>query len=330
MRKYYQCIHKDNMVVKQSSSGAAFTAISDYVLDQMNGVVYGCILNGDLEAEHIRADNIEIRNRMRGSKYIASRIRKEIYESVYKDLIQCRVVLFTGTPCQIAAVKKFLKTRHVSDKWLYTVEVVCHGVGSQQFFRDYITSLESMYRGKVKNCKFRAKYHFGQKQDMEVEFDNGKVYHASSTRYDWFYSVYLKNLILRPSCYVCKFAVEDRNADVSLADLWGDSYQNQSYSLVIINSDKGEKLFGGAALHMEYLEINESEVHVPYMHGPAKRPQQREEFWAIYQQGGYMKVQKWTGNNTFSGKCKVALTFLAQRFHIAQQLKKIWGKFHAF
>lgn len=330
MNIYYRCLHKDIRAIQDSSSGAAFTALSDYILMHMGGVVYGCILNENFDAEHIRADNIQMRNRMRGSKYIASKIGKKIYESVYADLKNRRIVLFTGTPCQIAALKKYLSARQVSEEFLYTAEVVCHGVGSELFFKDYISHLESKYRGKAVNCKFRAKYHAGQKQDMEVKFDNEKIYHASSTRYDWFYSVYLKNLILRPSCYVCKFASVDRKADLSLADLWAEAYQQKPYSLIIVNSDKGNKLFEKASIAMECSEMNEQEIHIPYMHAPARKPYQRDAFWTIYQRDGYMEAQKWIGNNTFPGKCKALIVFLAQQFHIAQQLKKIWRKFHGF
>lgn len=329
MHKYYQCIHKKEVVVKKSSSGGAFTAISDYILKN-RGVIYGVILNKDLKAQHIRAEDTRMRDYMRGSKYIASKISREIYGNICDDLRRGQIVLFTGTPCQIASLKKVLKVRNISDELLYSVEIICHGVGSERFFDDYIQHLEKHYKGKAISCKFRAKYREGQKQDMEVIFNNRKVYNASSTKYDWFYSVYLKNLILRPACYTCKFATENRNADISLSDLWGKDYERKTYSLVIVNNDKGEKLFKMASKDMEYVEKKEDEIYVPYMHAPVKKPDERDAFWMLYNEEGYMKVQKEIGNNTILGKSKAFAVLLAWKLHIAWLIKIIQRRFYVY
>lgn len=186
---FYKARHGERQVVKSSSSGGVFTALSDEILRE-GGIVYGCVLDSELKARHIRAGDAVGRNRMRGSKYIQSRIDSSTYAAVAEDLKARKAVLFTGTPCQISALLSFLTLKNVDTEPLYTVECLCHGVASTRFFRDYVRHLEERFHGKALSCNFRAKRGAGQKQDMLVEFSNGKRYHASSTNYDWFYSVY--------------------------------------------------------------------------------------------------------------------------------------------
>lgn len=171
MQNYFRFLHRKEEVKKHSSSGGAFTAITDSVIQQ-GGIVYGCILDKNLKALHIRSHDYTGRNLMRGSKYIQSNI-SGIFSGVKEDLTAGRLVCFSGTPCEIKALKNYLEIFKIDTMKLLLVEVVCHGVGSNKFFKDYISYLEKKYRGKATKVNFRAKHHKGQKQDMEVRFDNG-------------------------------------------------------------------------------------------------------------------------------------------------------------
>ena len=104
--KVYAVKHKDEATRVASRSGGIFTALSDLVLSN-GGVVYGCVLTDDFDAVHIRADNAEERNRMRGSKYIQSKLG-DIFRNVKADLDVRRNVLFSGTSCQVAGLKKYI------------------------------------------------------------------------------------------------------------------------------------------------------------------------------------------------------------------------------
>lgn len=104
---------------------------------------------------------------------------------------------------------------------------------------------------------------------MSIKFKNGKAYHAASTNLDWFYSIYLKNLILRPSCYKCKFAKQDRIADISIADYW-EKDETEDYSLIICNTDKGGRLLTNK-IDGEFVEINKAKVHQPHMNAPCNQ-----------------------------------------------------------
>lgn len=322
MQKYYRFLHDDNLVRKNSSSGGAFTAISDQILDK-GGVVYGCVMDENLNIKHSRATNKDERDKMRGSKYIQSDI-KEIFQQIESDLKAEKIVLFTGTPCQNFTVLNYLALSGICTDRLITMELVCHGVGSKTFFADYIHNLEIKYRGKAIKVNFRAKHHKGQKQDMEVVFDNKKRYNASSTKYDWFYSVYLKNLILRPSCYECPFAQKKRFSDLIIADHWG--YQDEkAYSLIVSNSPFGNQIIN--LIKNDYKcdikEISECEIRQPHMEHPCAKPYQREKFWSIYRKHGYLDVQKWIGNNNFWGKMKNLLARIVYETHTDEVIKYI-------
>ena len=317
MQRYYRFLHSNKNVRKNSSSGGAFTLISDLVLDQ-GGIVYGCMMDENQNVRHIRATNKDTRDTMRGSKYVQSDIR-DIFLQVKGDLGAGYWVLFTGTPCQCYAINQYLQAVKVNTKNLVLLEIICHGVGSRKFFEDYVKHLERKYKGKAISVNFRAKHRKGQKQDMSIQFDNGKTFHASSTKFDWFYSVYLRNLILRPSCYECPFTRKERFADLSIADHWG--YRNdEAYSLIISNTDLGNHVLRFITTE-KIEEITESEVKQPHLKYPCGRPKSRESFWEIYQNQGYLAVQKWLENNTVRGMTKDFLARFAYRIHIAGLLK---------
>lgn len=322
-QRFFSAWHKDASIWKRSSSGGAFSAISDAFFDEYgeNAVIYGCILNESLEATHIRATSKAERNKMCGSKYIGSRL-SGIFEQVQKDLLFNKNVLFSGTPCQIASLKAFLDIENCDRSLLLTVEVICHGVGSVRFFNDYTAHLEKKYKSKAVSCRFRAKSRPEKRQDMELIFENGKKYNASSTKYDWFYSVFLKDLVLRPSCYVCPYAKKERCADISIADHWGSEatrYKKAS-SLVIANTELGLEWSILGFSSMEYREITFEEVHQPHMKAPAKKPNQHDALWEIYKNGGYLALQKAVGNNTFKGILKARLAGFANALHLKEVL----------
>lgn len=318
MQNYFRFLHRNEEVKKHSSSGGAFTAITDSVIQQ-GGIVYGCILDKNLKTVHTRSHNYAGRNLMRGSKYIQSNI-SGIFLRVKEDLTAGRLVCFSGTPCEIKALKNYLEIFKIDTMKLLLVEVVCHGVGSNKFFEDYISCLEKKYRGKATEVNFRAKHHKGQKQDMEVRFDNGRVYNASSTKFDWFYSVYLKDVILRPSCYECPFAKQERYADITIADHWGYK-DDEAYSLVVCNTEEGKCFV--VCMDGDLIKIDKSDVHQPHMEHSCERPRIRDDFWRKYLQNGYLAVQTWIGNNTARGKVKDMAARIIYGLHLAEPIKAI-------
>ena len=319
MQTFYKFKHKDPNIEKHSSSGGAFTMLSDEILGA-GGIVYGCVLNEKLNAVHMRATCKSERDQMRGSKYIQSNM-SATFAQLAEDLRQNKAVMFSGTPCQISAVYNYLHLKKIQTDSLVSVEVICHGVGSNRFFHDYVKNKEEKYHSKAVSANFRSKYRAGQKQDMTIEFENEKAYHAASTNLDWFYSIYLRNLILRPSCYTCKFAKMDREADISIADFWGGK-NAECYSLIVCNSSKGASLLKNqTAGKLE--EVDKETVHQPHMKAPCDMPKERNQFWNVYLNDGYDAVQTKFGNNTTKGKIKYCMADMLQSLHLAGTVKKL-------
>lgn len=319
MQTFYKFKHKDSNIEKHSSSGGAFTMLSDEILDA-GGIVYGCVLDSKLNAVHTRATCKSERDQMRGSKYIQSDI-SSIFANIAEDLRQNKTVMFSGTPCQISAVHNYLRLKKVQMDSLISVEVICHGVGSTLFFHDYVKNKEEIYHSKAVTVNFRSKYRTGQRQDMTIAFENGKTYHAASTNLDWFYSIYLRNLILRPSCYTCRFAKMERGADISIADFW-DTKDTECHSLIVSNTDKGFSLINNQTAG-RLMKVDAETVHQPHMKAPCGIPKERDEFWNVYLHDGYEAVQTAFGNNTPKGKMKYLVADMLQSLHLAGIVKKL-------
>lgn len=322
MQTFYKFKHNDSNIEKHSSSGGAFTMLSDEILNA-GGMVYGCVLNDKLDAVHVRATSKLTRDQMRGSKYIQSDMSL-VYDQIAEDLRQNELVLFSGTPCQTSAVQNYLCLKRVPMDGFISAEVICHGVGSTLFFHDYIRNKERRYHAKAISVNFRSKYRVGQKQDMTISFKNGKSYHAASTNLDGFYSLYLQNFILRPSCYTCKFAKMNRVADISIADFW-DSKDNESYSLIVSNTDKGAALLKKQTAGT-LIEVDKETVHQPHMKSPSEIPKQRNKFWEVYLKDGYEAVQTVFGNNTPKGRIKYFAAEILWLLHMTGIAKKIRKK----
>lgn len=330
-QRYFVVYHKDSEVCQKSSSGGAFTAITDEWFSAYgnDAVIYGCVLDSRMKARHQRATTLEQRDAMRGSKYIGSDM-SGIMHQVAEDLKKGKYVCFSGTPCQIAGLKSFLKIQQIhGGEHLLTVEVICHGVGSNRFFEDYLSYYERKYKSKVISCNFRGKMRPGKHQQMVICFENGKRYESPTIRYDGFYSAYLKNYIMRPVCYSCKYAKQERCADISLADNWTQEKNYEKFgSLIITNSELGCYWMDICLLSVESKEITKDMVYQPHMNAPCSKPLDYEKFWIVYDEGGYSAAQMYLGNITIKVKIKRIMMHLAYHLRVRElvQIMKRWFK----
>lgn len=152
IQEVYAVKHRDAEILKESTSGGIFTAISDYVLEQ-GGVVYGAAFDENMVVRHMRATTPEQRNRMRGSKYVQSDMG-DIFTQVKQDIIKKKKVLFTGTPCQVAGLKNFLKN---ATDGLICLDLICHGVPSPVIYKEHLNFLSEKMKMNVLDYKFRPK-----------------------------------------------------------------------------------------------------------------------------------------------------------------------------
>ena len=229
-------INKDDIVRKNSSSGGVFSELANYILDQ-DGVVYGVGFNDDFEVQHMKITNKSEIYKLQGSKYVQSKIG-DIFFDIKNELKNNKVVLFTGTPCQVEGLLSFLGKSYEN---LYTQDIICHGVPSPKSWRKYINE----FNEDIKSISFRDKTFGWLNFSVKIETKDNKYINTK----DVFLQSFLKNLNLRKSCYNCKFKKINRNSDITLADFWGIENIDKKYfddkgtSLVILHSDKGEFLY---------------------------------------------------------------------------------------
>lgn len=292
--KCYAVKHKDTGVRSASRSGGIFTAISDIVLEK-GGVIYGAKLTESLEVKHIRCMSQTERNSMRGSKYVQSVTDKTIYENVKKDLIKGREVLYSGTSCQVAALKSYLGIEY---KNLLCMDIVCHGVPSPKVFRDYIKYQSSKMKKPITNVDFRNKKSYGWAGHVEtITTDGGRK--KDSCLYTM---LFYQHKILRPVCYVCPYKGLMHPGDLTIADYWGIDKalpgfsDNKGVSLVLVNTHKGNDVLE-LAKHQSTIEAIETDINKsmqPPLKEPFKEPANRDLFWADYQQNGFEYIAKST------------------------------------
>ena len=207
--------HKDESELMQSRSGAMFSGLSDLILSQ-KGAIYGAAFDSCFNVKHIRATTQVERNLMRGSKYVQSDITG-IFALVKRDLENGQPVLFSGTPCQTASLKAFLKNQHVDDSRLLYVDIVCHGVPSPSIWRDYLKYVEGKYDDKIIEADFRDKKRHGWASHFESFLLEKKGWISRKT----FSYLFNRIIMCRPVCADCLYANFNRPSDITLGDFWG-------------------------------------------------------------------------------------------------------------
>lgn len=234
----------DSEVRKQSSSGGVFTMLANKVL-RNGGVVYGAAFTDTWSVAHIRVDNILDMDKLRGSKYVFSNVGKSIPQ-IADDLDTGRKVLFSGTSCQIAAVRK----RFGNHPQLLLVEVVCHGVPPVKYWNQYLPELCKSCGhtvDQITEIKFRDKRIGWKNFSFTVEFSDGEIYTQPHNN-NLYMMAFLKNIALREACYRCPFKLpQGCGADITIGDFWGiekispEIDNDLGTTIVIVHTEAGEK-----------------------------------------------------------------------------------------
>lgn len=238
----YACINKKENIRKKSSSGGMFTVFAEYVLER-GGIVFGAGFDENFNVVHSWVEDKENLDKFRGSKYVQSKIGST-YEEAQAFLRQGRLVLFTGTPCQISGLKAYLG-REYED--LLCVDIICHGVPSPLVWIKYV-EFQRDSRKKIRQIDFRSKHEGWKMFSMHFYFDDNSEYRQNVMK-DLYMKGFLENLYLRPSCYSCKFKTINRQSDITIADFWGinnilpEMDDDKGTSLVILHSQKGKEIF---------------------------------------------------------------------------------------
>ena len=272
-----------------SRSGGIFAAISDQVLAQ-GGVIYGAGMDKNFNVVHKRAVNATERDELRGSKYVQSDMHNA-YRLACEDLKAGRLVLFTGTPCQVDGIKALCPKG--CEEHLVCMDIVCHGVPSPRVWNDYKAYVERKYHGKIEKIDFRNKERFGWSDHWETVTINGKE-HDSQVYMKMFY----EHTFLREACYVCPYKNLQRVSDISIADAWGveaanpEFDDNRGVSLVLINTPKGEKWFLDSLQERDFKECDLEKYMQEPLRRPFKKPDNTENVWKEYNEVSFEEFVK--------------------------------------
>lgn len=243
----YAAYTSNSELREKSSSGGIFSLLAQEILNR-GGTVAGAAFDADFSVRHILVETDAELDRLRGSKYVQSRM-EDTYVQIRDLLKQGRPVLFTGVACQIAGLKAFLGREYEN---LYTVDVLCHGVPSPKVWAHYRREQAQIHGTTLEEVSFRDKRKGWRHYSMALNFAEGVEYCRPGAE-DTYLRVFLRDLCLRPSCHSCRFKDFPRLSDLTIGDAWGierhmpDLDDDHGTSVVLVNSEKGMGLWNAVA-----------------------------------------------------------------------------------
>lgn len=232
--------------IRKSSSGGAFFEFAKFFLEKTSGVVCGASFCTDLKVRHICVHDIVELKKLQGSKYVQSST-ENTYSEIKLLLDKGVAVLFSGTPCQVAGLRTFLRRDY---KELITIDIICHGVSSPKLLSDYIEKVESHEHRKCIDIRFRYKSPFNKSGSFMMMMMMDKGFNVMREgKKDPYMDVYLHGYAFRESCYQCLYANLSRVGDITIGDCdshrnYPDFYPELSNSTIILNTEKGLKFWG--------------------------------------------------------------------------------------
>ena len=317
----YAAEHKNLEVVFDSTSGGLFSALAD-IMYRNKGYVGGAVFNKDFKSvkQYISSDKNDL-PRLRSSKYLQSNF--EGFYSQVRDLLKAgEHVLVCGSPCQMAALRAFLRKEYEN---LIIADYICRGINSPKVWGKYIDSFEERYGSKVVYAKAKSKEYGWRNLTQKVTLENGKSYFETKDQSNFTKGYLSTNVYCRPSCYECKFKGYPRMADITLADFWGiervDSSmeKNLGTSLVMINSSKGQKYFENVKSRIHYIPVPFSSIEAgnKSLNEPIEPAKvDRKEFFQDLDRMSFVKLaEKYIKPDKITKKEKLYI-FLRKLYHL--------------
>lgn len=255
--KLYSASNKVDAIRLKSSSGGVFSYLADIIIKE-GGIVYGASFDNNWEVQHIGVEKTEDLYKLRSSKYLQS-ICNKIYKDIKRQLQNERKVLFSGTPCQVAGLKRYLRKDYDN---LYCIDFICHGVPSPKVWRMYLAQLikNNIIGPEVKSIKevdFRSKIPNWSASQVLINSEDGE--YSCSKDEDPYFRAFVQNITIRPICYNCPFKGGRSGSDLTIADFWGikridpKEYSDEGVSMII---DYGKNKFDLSGLNIKSQTTN--------------------------------------------------------------------------
>lgn len=237
--------NKNLDVLKGSTSGGFFSALAEYVMSK-GGIVYGAAMNEKMQAKHIGISDAEQLGLFRKSKYVQSDTACT-YREVKYELDRGRVVCYSGTPCQIEGLKKYLRKDYEK---LITCDLVCRSVPSPLILSKYIEYIEERKKAQVAYLIFRDKSVYGYKYNVITALDDQrrKIYQCG-VESDPYLRAFFSDISVRPSCYECSFKKRYRVSDFTMWDAFNvgrfsrELDNDMGATRILVHTLKGRKIF---------------------------------------------------------------------------------------
>lgn len=252
----YAAEHKNLEVIFDSTSGGLFSALAE-IMYRSKGYVGGAVFNDDFSVRHFISNEKEDLPKLRSSKYLQSNL-EGFYNQVKTLVIAGEQVLVCGTPCQMAALRAFLRKDYDN---LIIIDFICRGINSPKVWRKYLDSFKDRYGSPVVYAKAKSKEYGWRNLTQKVILADGRHMYETVKNNNFTKGYLSTNAYCRPSCYGCKFKGFPRMADITLADFWGiekvdkSMDKNLGTSLVMINSRKGESFFEKAKTRAKTIQV---------------------------------------------------------------------------
>ncbi len=272
----FAALYKNDDICRKSASGGAFAAFAMETLSRQ-GAIFGCAYDDDLNAVQTEVRSSQDLIKLQGSKYVSSDTKNTFIEAK-NELLNGKSVLYSGRPCQIAGLRKYLEKEYEN---LVTVDLVCHGVPSQKLFTKYLEWLGRKNGGKIIYYGFRDK-------DVGGWSCGGKFKTKTKTKTneascDPYYASFLRGETYRYSCYECPFASAERAGDISVCDFWGvekfypDIDTAKGVSGIIINTEKGKRFLGECKneFALKEIKLDELKAQNTNLNHPTPMPEKR-------------------------------------------------------
>lgn len=300
----YGAVGKSDTLVSNSASGGIFATLATSCMEQ-GGMAAGAVMDlykDDVAVYHILSGNVGDISRMQGSKYVQSQAFC-CYEDVQKTLRAGKTVFFSGTPCQVSAIKKLTG----DPENLITADLICHGVPPVEKLSGFIKVLAKRFRGEVKSLCFRdktSKKHFTARIHIQKK-KKTKIYRLRP-QYMSFYHHFCEAVNYRENCYQCPYACTKRVSDLTIGDYWGiekhhaEDIQSgkipdrRDWSCVLVNTEKGRAFLESCGKDLLLFPTKTEWVADTnrQLREPSAKGQQREQVLQAYTQGGYPAVER--------------------------------------